>query len=104
VLSEKDGISVPSRMEFEMSPEFRLVLFFAVGLTFACGATAVVLIVWVNPLTAIQQELSDTLLLIFKLGTGAIIGLLGKYALQSTTRHVAHTRKRTPSRRKDSGR
>ena len=65
----------------EMSPEFRAVFYSVLGLTAGCGIAATAILICLDPLTVEQKQLTDTLLWLFTLGAGAIIGLLGGTAI-----------------------
>jgi hypothetical protein len=62
---------------------FRTVFFSVLMLTLLCGAAAVVIATTNDPLSSAKQQLVNSLLSLFTLGAGAIIGLIGSNHIQT---------------------
>jgi hypothetical protein len=61
-----------------MNQQYFLAIFWSVFmLTLICLATAIVIALGSDPLSAAKQQLFNSLLSFFTLGAGAIIGLIG---------------------------
>jgi hypothetical protein len=56
---------------------FRTIFYSALMLTVISGAAAIAIVLVSDPLSAAKQQLFNSLLSLFTLGAGAIIGLIG---------------------------
>jgi hypothetical protein len=57
--------------------QFRMVFLSVLVITLLCGAATVVIAVTNDTLSSVKQQLFNSLLSLFMLGAGAIIGLIG---------------------------
>jgi hypothetical protein len=65
---------------------FRTIFYSVFMLTVICGAAATAIVLASDPLSAAKQQLFNSLLSLFMLGAGAIIGLIGSNPKQRNNR------------------